>query len=56
MSVHLEAWCLEAGSRNAMVVVEEPVDAPVEVGAKGASQGRSFNFFERDRMPRDTLC
>ena len=41
MSVNLEAWCLEAGSTDAMVVVEQPVAAPVDVGAKGASQGRS---------------
>ena len=51
MSVHLEAWCLEAGSVDAMVVVEEPVAAPVESGAKGASQGRSFNFLKKRKSP-----
>ena len=54
MSVHLEAWCLEAGSADAMVVVEEPVAAPVESGAKGASQERSgTGRFARKRSAQD---
>ena len=51
MSVHLEAWCLEAGKTHAMVLGEEPVDAPVESGAKGSSQGRSFNFLKKRKSP-----
>ena len=53
MRVHLEAWCLEAGSTDSMVVVEQPVAAPVEVGAKGLSQGRSFNFSRKRPNPPD---
>ena len=54
MSVNLEAWCLEAGSADAMVVVEEPVAAPVESGAKGASQERSgTGRFARKRSAQD---
>ncbi len=44
MGVHLETWCLEADSADAMVGVEQPVAAAGESGAKGASQERSFNF------------
>ena len=54
MSVHLQAWCLEAVSTDAMVVVEEPVAAPVESGAKGASQERSgTGRFARKRSAQD---
>jgi hypothetical protein len=54
MGVQLEAWCLEADSADAMVVVEQPVAAPVESGAKGASQGRSgTGRFARKRSAQD---
>jgi hypothetical protein len=51
MSVHLDAWCLEADSTDALVGVEQPVAAPVELGAKGASQERSFNFSKKRKSP-----
>jgi hypothetical protein len=51
MSVHLEAWCLEAGSTDTMAGVEPSVAAPVESGAKGASEERSFNFSKKRKSP-----
>ncbi len=51
MSVHLEAWCLEAGSTDEMVGVEPSVAAPVESGVKGASEERSFNFSKKRKSP-----
>ena len=56
MSVHLEAWCLEAGRAHAMVVVEPSVAAPVESGAKGASEERSFNFSKKRKSPDPAAC
>ena len=44
MRVSLKDWHPAAAGTDAMVAVEQPVAAPLEVGAKGASQGRSFNF------------
>ncbi len=51
MGVHLETWCLEADSTDTMVGVEQPAAAPVESGAKGASEERSFNFSKKRKSP-----
>ena len=53
MRASLEDWRPEAAGTDAMVVVEQPGAAPVEVGAKGPSQGRSFNFSRKRPNPPD---
>ena len=51
MRESLKDWHPAAAGTDAMVAVEQPVAAPLEVGAKGASQGRSFNFSKKRKSP-----
>ena len=54
MRVSLKDWHPAAAGTDAMVAVEQPVAAPLEVGAKGASQGRSgTGCFSRKRSAQD---
>ena len=54
MRVSLKDWNPAAAGTDAMVAVEQPVAAPLEVGAKGASQGRSgTGRFARKRSAQD---
>ena len=54
MRESLKDWHPAAAGTDAMVAVEQPVAAPLEVGAKGASQGRSgTGRFARKRSAQD---